>query len=561
MSDQKSTGPRPAGLNRRQLLGRAGTVAVGSVAAAGLVGPAAAAPASAATVSPGASPQPAVGTAPAVTIKSGDIRYDSMLRGDNFRFVGDPDEVVIASSTQEVAAAVSAAVRDGKWIAPRSGGHCFENFTADPGIKVLLDLAPMNAVTYDAAMGAFSVQPGAHLGEVYTTLFTNWGVTVPAGGCPDIGVGGHFAGGGYGPLSRRYGSVVDHLYGVEVVVVDADGTVRVVTATREPDDPNNDLWWAHTGGGGGNFGVVTKYFLRSPDATGNDPTKALPPTPGEMLFWEVIWEWGPSMTEQAFTTIMRNFGTWHEQNSAPGSPGTGLYAIMFGSHESAGTMSMSIEADAAFPNIDATVAEFIAAVTADSGVTPVVNQGGIVPWLHMVTWPGGGESGDIVTRRYKVKAAYLRKGYTDEQLAAAYAGLTDPTGNSNGAFMLIGYGGQVQAVPPNATATAQRDVVMKAVVVTAWLLPTDDDTQIAWTRGLYQGLYAATGGAPVPNDVSDGSYINYPDIDLADPTQNTSGVPWYSLYYQDNYPRLQQIKAHWDPRNVFHHALSIQPPA
>ncbi len=51
-------------------------------------------------------------------------------------------------------------------------------------------------------------------------------------------------------LSRRYGSVVDHLYGVEVVVVGRDGAPRVVEATQEPGDPNSDLWWAHTGSGG-----------------------------------------------------------------------------------------------------------------------------------------------------------------------------------------------------------------------------------------------------------------------------------------------------------------------
>ncbi|WP_242001735.1 BBE domain-containing protein [Kribbella steppae] len=43
------------------------------------------------------------------------------------------------------------------------------------------------------------------------------------------------------------------------------------------------------------------------------------------------------------------------------------------------------------------------------------------------------------------------------------------------------------------------------------------------------------------------SYINYPDVDLADPAYNKSGVPWHDLYYLGNYPRLQQIKAKWDP--------------
>jgi aclacinomycin oxidase len=72
-------------------------------------------------------------------------------------------------------------------------------------------------------------------------------------------------------------------------------------------------------------------------------------------------------------------------------------------------------------------------------------------------------------------------------------------------------------------------------------------------------MFAETGGVPLPGDRCDGAMINHPDVDLADPEWNTSGVPWSTLYYKDNYPRLQRIKARWDPRNVFHHALSIRP--
>ena len=70
----------------------------------------------------------------------------------------------------------------------------------------------------------------------------------------------------------------------------------------------------------------------------------------------------------------------------------------------------------------------------------------------------------------------------------------------------------------------------------------------------------ARGGVPVPDANTDGSYINYPDVDLADPAWNTSGVPWHTFYYKDNYPRLQQVKKRYDPRNVFRHALSIELP-
>ena len=77
-------------------------------------------------------------------------------------------------------------------------------------------------------------------------------------------------------------------------------------------------------------------------------------------------------------------------------------------------------------------------------------------------------------------------------------------------------------------------------------------------RAFYRELFAETGGVPRPGGSYDGTLINHPDTDLADPNLNTSGVPWYTLYYNENYPRLQGIKALWDPRNIFRHALSIR---
>ncbi len=539
-------------LNRRRLLTGAGAVAVGGVAA-GMTGQLAFAPAAAAA----AGPEPmAFGP---VIVRPGDRRYASLLLGDNFRFVGRPEEIRVVGSTEQVVRAVSDAVRSGRRIAARSGGHCFENFTADPAVRMLLDLSPMDAVGYDAQRRAFTVQPGATLGHVYRTLFKGWGVTVPAGGCPEVGAGGHFAGGGYGPLSRQYGSVVDHLYGVEVVVVDRDGTARAVVATREPDDPNRDLWWAHTGGGGGNFGVVTRYWLRSPGATGSDPSRLLPPAPRNVLECVVVWKWDERMTERAFSTLLRNFGEWHKNNSAPGSRYTGLYAVLMPMHRVSGSMEMTVQIDADIANADGLVSEFLSAVTAGTGLRPMVNQRQSVPWLHPTTWPGTGEAGDVTTRRYKLKAGYLRRSFTDRQLATIYRHMTDSSTNPNRGMLLIGYGGRVGAVPESATAVAQRDVVMKAVYQTIWADQADDAANLAWIRDFYREVYADTGGVPVPNDVSDGSYINYPDVDLADPAWNTSGVPWHTLYYKDNYPRLQQAKARWDPRNVFHHALAIQP--
>ena len=116
----------------------------------------------------------------------------------------------------------------------------------------------------------------------------------------------------------------------------------------------------------------------------------------------------------------------------------------------------------------------------------------------------------------------------------------------------------MNAVGPDATATAQRDSVLKAIHTVYWADPAQDDLYLSWVRNFYRDLHADTGGVPGINGITDGSYINYADVDLADPVWNTSGVDWSTLYYKDNYPRLQRVKARWDPLNVFHHALSVQ---
>ncbi|MEU9882665.1 BBE domain-containing protein [Streptomyces phaeochromogenes] len=74
-----------------------------------------------------------------------------------------------------------------------------------------------------------------------------------------------------------------------------------------------------------------------------------------------------------------------------------------------------------------------------------------------------------------------------------------------------------------------------------------------------KGVHSATGGFPVPNDQQDGGYVNYPDVDIRDPYQNSSGVPWYTILYKDDHPRLQRVRNTYDPRNVFRHGLSLNP--
>lgn len=493
------------------------------------------------------------------SVPPGDPRYTSLVEGYNHRFTGRPDHVLLATSTADVVRAVGDAVSTGRRLAVRSGGHCFEDFTASPDIQVLVDLSPMAAVSYDESRRAFSIEAGATLEQVYRALHDGWGVTIPGGTCFEVGVGGHITGGGYGPLSRRDGLVVDHLYAVEVVVVDEDGAVRAVVATREPDDPHHELWWAHTGGGGGNFGVVTRFWMRTPGAESADPAELLPSAPRTIRRRDVMWSW-ETMTEADLTTLLRNYCTWHERHSAPDSAYASLWSNLIVTHRSAGMFVLTSVIDEDVPGAESMLTAHIEAVTAGMSVAPASSTQDVVPWLTSwlpsYSWPSDPQG------RYKHKAGYLRRGYSNRQLAAIYRHLgTTDYDNPAACLVLTGFGGKVNAVAPGATAIPQRDSILKASYSAGtWQAAESDAVNIAWVREYYRDVYADTGGVPVPDDDNDGSYISYPDTDLADPTWNTSGVPWHALYYKDNYPRLRQVKGSYDPRGVFGHALSVEQP-
>lgn len=306
-------------VNRRRLL--AGTAVAGGFAAgigvSGLGSMAFADPASDGPAPPGA-----------VTIGKDDPRYSFLqTRGMNGRFTGKPDNVHLVTTTKQVEKAVTQAVAAGKRISVRSGGHCFEDFVDSPDIESVIDLSTMTNLYFDKDKRAFAIEPGLRLEEVYRRLYLGWGVTIPAGSCVDVGVGGHILGGGYGALARKHGLVVDHLYAVEVVVVGKSGKAKTVVATRDEDDPNRELWWAHTGGGGGNFGIVTRYWLRSPGAKGTDPSKLLPRPPKELLTFGFTWDWS-DMDEDSYRRLVRNHGDWHTANSAPGSRFSGLHTAL-----------------------------------------------------------------------------------------------------------------------------------------------------------------------------------------------------------------------------------------
>jgi len=487
-------------------------------------------------------------------ITPGSEQYEDLLQGTNLRWKGTAQRIAFPRTAAETAEELRTVLALGLRPSARSGGHCYENFVANGDNQAIIDTSAMDQVRWDPEMKAFEVGAGAQLGLVYQLLYKQWGVYAPAGNCPTVAAGGHIAGGGYGSMNRRDGLVVDHLLAVEAVHVRADGTVAISRGTRDPRDPHHDLWWSYTGGGGGNFGIATRYWLRSPSASGDQPEKALPAPPRHVWLSTVAWDWA-GIDEAAFTRLLSNHGRWHETNSAPGTSEATLFAQLKTWHRSNGSITMDTIIDAGTPDATGILERYLAAV-ADGIPAPKVLQHRLVPWLQATQWSGF--TGPDSTRRFKGKSAYLRRSYTPEAIAAAYRGLSDPSiSNPTALLMIASYGGAVNDTAPAATAVPQRDSIIKFQVVSIWDNPEDDNANVAWTRTTYKNMFASTGGVPLPNADADGAFINYADVDLNDQAWNTSGQSSFELYYKSNLPRLKRARSTYDPKGVFSHAQSI----
>ncbi|GAB2869784.1 FAD-binding oxidoreductase [Streptomyces mayteni] len=485
-----------------------------------------------------------------------DPRYGPLVaRSRNTRFVGTPGRVLVPRHPEGAREAVAQAVRRGERLAVRGGGHGLEGLVDDPAVATVIDVSALDDVGYDPRRDAFAVGAGALMGNVYRDLYLKWGVALPAGTCPSVGLGGYVQGGGFGALCRRHGLIVDHLEAVEVVVPDGEGGARTVVAGRDPADPHHDLWWAHTGAGGGNFGVVTRFWFRTGDAAGRRPADLLPRPPATVLFVSASWDWD-DLNERDFLRVVANHGLWHAEEDA-GDPGhASLYSALYLNQRSVGRLVLNAQLDGDHPDARHLLESYVQAVGA--GVrAPRHTSWGSLPWLQATTR-------DVENRgeltRSKSKGAYLRQPFHEGEGALLHRYLADPGYLGHTTVVLFSYGREVNAVRPEATAVAQRDSLLKCYLGTYWADEREDAAHVDRLRRLYRDLFAGTGGVPAPGDRTDGSYINYPDTDLRDPRWNASGVPWHGLYFKANYPRLQRVKARWDPQNVFRHALSVEPP-
>jgi FAD binding domain/Berberine and berberine like len=488
--------------------------------------------------------------------KPGDPAYEQWNdRGFNTRFKGNPSLIVSVNDTTALIDALQAAVNAGQHVAVRGGGHCLENFVADPAVRVIIDISQMKGIRYDPERNAIEVKAGNTVGEMHDKLFTEWGIVMPVGEEPNIGMGGHIAGGAFGFLCRQHGLGVDHLQALELLWVNKERRVEKIVVSRESEDENRELWWAHTGGGTGNFGIVTRYWFRSPSAMGTDPARLLPAVSPYVETVNMDWSWD-DFDQSSFQTLVNNFGNWCKINAGNGISARTFFGTLHLWNRVTGKLQLKgLVTDPA--NAESVLGDFMQSLEKDLK-HPCRIERKKMSWLQFALRPMPDNNSEEKIA-FKFKDAFLLKPLTEYQLNTVYKYLTEMTDTPGAAIALATYGGKVNEVPADATATAQRNAIITMSCTPVWTDPSEEKKYMSWARTCYQELFKDQGGAPVPGDQYGGCMIAHPDNDLADPAWNKTGVPWHQFYYQQHYPRLQKIKARWDPLNIFHHALSVRP--
>ncbi len=435
----------------------------------------------------------------------GDADYDDERRVFLGDVDGHPAAIARVANVEDVATVVSFAREQNLQLAVRSGGHSNAGqSTVDGGL--VLDVRDLTSIDLDPDRRTAWAGGGLTAMEL-TTATTEHGLVVGFGDTGSVGISGITLGGGIGYLVRKHGLTIDSLLAVELVT--ADGRIRLVDADHEPD-----LFWA-VRGGGGNFGVATRFLYRlHPLESVVGGILMLPATADTIAAFVAAAEAAPDELS-AIANVM------------PAPPAPFVPASEQGKLSIFSLMVHSGDLDAGKRAVEAF----------RSIATPIADT------LGPMAYPAMYGPEDPNYRPTPVQQT-LFVNSIDRADGAAIVEALEASDAPLRAVQLRVLGGAMARVPVEATAFAHRASRILAVVV-AFHDKTDADRarRRAWVDALAGEL--ADGDA--------GAYVNFMQEDGEDRIR--------AAYPGPTGDRLARIKRRYDPGNLFRHNANIRPAA
>jgi FAD/FMN-containing dehydrogenase len=444
-------------------------------------------------------------------IAPGDAGYDQ-ARAVFFKGIdARPAVIVRAEDEMDVARAIWSARANGMELSVRSGGHSLAGHGVSDG-GIVLDLSAMRALQIDVERRIAWAQTGLTAGE-YTAAVGVHGLATGFGDTGSVGIGGLTLGGGIGYLVRKHGLTIDSLLAADIVT--ADGLLLHVDAETHPD-----LFWAIRGGGG-NFGVATRFKFRLHEVdTIVGGMLILPGTPGVIKSFVAAADSAPEELSTIANVML-----------APPLPFLPAEyhrrPVMMAMLAYAGDVEAGQRAIAPFRSL-APIADMVRPMTyADL----YRQEGGFHPVLG-------------VARSLFVDEidAYMAEAIVDhlQTSPAPLAGV-----------QLRVLGGAVARIPVEATAFAHRQRRILINVAAAYECAEDRPAHEAWVSDLATMLPGAGPSRDTGPEGHSGAYVNF----MGD--EGEAGVR--AAYPGATWERLVAVKSHYDPENLFHRNQNIRP--
>ena len=436
----------------------------------------------------------------------------------------NPQAVAYCVSAEDVAECVKFAKANYITATARSGGHSSAGYSTTTGLVV--DVSRMNSAT---SISATSAVFGAGIQLVdATNALAPQGLAVPGGLHPTVGLAGYLQGGGFGFLTRSEGVGCDNLLGAEVVL--ASGEI-----VRASETTNADLFWALRGGGGGNFGIITRLKVKPVAITG-------------LVNFSLTWAW-----EHA-AKVVAGWQRWIVDG--PRQLGAQFNIVM---PDAAPGAVPLVSVSGAWSGDPTQAAAVVDALVSAVGKAPATRRVQALPFQDaMMEWYGcAGKSvaqchrtgtttegvlarGNFLLTRTRMYSAAQPESAITAELAAFDANRR--TGHTR-VLSAAAFGGKANDVSRTATAYVHRDTQFSLIAATT--LPVgspstaDRDAAKTWVNGVFNAL------DPTSNHET---YQNFVDPSL---------VSWRTAYYAENYNRLLTVKNHYDPGRFFKFAQSV----
>jgi len=438
--------------------------------------------------------------------RPGSASYDQARLTENPRYdSAKPLAVLTVVNAADVATALRFAQDHQLPVAIRSGGHSYPGWSAGAD-RLVIDCRRLSRVSVSGTSA--TIGSGAALASVYAAI-SDRGRAIPGGSCATVGIGGLTLGGGVGVLTRDLGLTCDAVTACEVVT--ADGRIRTVDASRDPD-----LFWALRGGGGGHLGVVTSF------------TFATAPAPALQTFYlswpisaatQVIqaWQtWGPSADARLWSTLKVLGGATHP---------SGPTILVAGTWTGPGQPDLAgLLAHCPRPSVHTTTPRsYAAAMRSYAGCSSI-------PVSRCHTGPGGDLEREAFGATSHVAYRRLTGPGIDTLLSRVdHAG---SSGLKEAGISMDLLGGRVRDVAADATAFVHREALM-TVQYTATFTGLRGSVADSYVRGFRAAM------TPYWDNHA---YVNYADATLTDPLQ---------AYFGANAERLAGIRRTYDPHRFF----------